>query len=188
MSNEKWDKKYLTAADPGEAVTVLTKNLHLLPDNGRAIDVACGLGANALLMAEQGLQVDAWDYSSVALDRLNQFARQKNLAINTRLIDLETREEWQDKFDVIVVSNFLFRPLAKQICLALNSNGLLFYETFTQQKCGDHGPSNPEFLLAKNELLSLFIELKPVIYSEERDCGDISQGFRNKAFLIARKD
>jgi len=41
--------------------------------------------------------------------------------------------------------------------------------------------------LAENELLHLFADLQIVVYREEGKIGDISQGFRNEALLIARK-
>ncbi len=45
------------ADGPGEVAQVLLRNRHLLPEQGRALDLACGRGANALWLAEQGLEV-----------------------------------------------------------------------------------------------------------------------------------
>ncbi|MDD1626440.1 MAG: methyltransferase domain-containing protein, partial [Methylococcaceae bacterium] len=64
------------------AVQVLTENEFLLPATGTALDLACGLGANAIYLAERGLAVTAWDISFVAIDKLTTYAVQQGLNIN----------------------------------------------------------------------------------------------------------
>jgi hypothetical protein len=63
----------------------------------------------------------------------------------------------------------------------------LFYQTFVRDKVSPQGPSNPEFLLAENELLTMFAPLRPRVYREECDLGDISQGLRNEALFVGQK-
>jgi tellurite methyltransferase len=75
----KWDQRYLCSDRFPPPVPVLSQNLHLLPSRGRALDLACGLGANALLLAEQGLEVVAWDLSPVAIERLRREAESRGL-------------------------------------------------------------------------------------------------------------
>jgi len=65
-----------------------------------------------------------------------------------------------ETFDVIVVSRFLERDICADIAAALKPNGVLFYQTFV------HGLSNPDYLLAPDELLSLFKELDVLEYYE----------------------
>jgi len=50
-SKAKWNERYRAATGELKASRVLKENLHLLPDHGRALDLACGLGANAILLA-----------------------------------------------------------------------------------------------------------------------------------------
>jgi tellurite methyltransferase len=45
-----------------------------LPDDGRALDLACGLGGNSILLAQQGLKVDAWDIADVPVAALQELA------------------------------------------------------------------------------------------------------------------
>ncbi len=187
MPNSRWQQIYRSKSDFGQASEVLLENQHLLPKTGKALDLASGLGANALFLASKGLECHAWDFSSIALDKLNSKAREQQLSIQTLEINLETMPFPNQRFDLIVVSQYLHRPLCDAICSALNPGGLLFYQTFCQQKVSPQGPKNPEFLLASNELLRLFSELSPVVYREERLIGDTSQGYRNKAMLIAQK-
>ena len=49
------------------------------------------------------------------------------------------------------------------------------------------GPSNPKFLLDKNELLHLCKDLEILVYREEGTTGCITQGWRNAAMIIAKK-
>jgi tellurite methyltransferase len=65
---------------------------------------------------------------------------------------------------------------------------LLFYQTFMHTRNDySRGPKNPEFCLMDNELLHLFADLQLIVYREEGDIGDTTQGFRDEAMLIARK-
>ncbi len=188
MTLSKWDKKFAAAAEPGKPATMLLQNSHLLPITGDALDIACGLGSSSLFLAEHGLNTSAWDSSFVALEKVQTFAAQQQLSINTKQIDLETPFIIENQYDVITVCHYLYRPLCPLIIDSLKPGGLLFYQTFTQHKTIDEGPSNPAFLLAKNELLELFSALSPVAYREESDYGNIDQGLRNIAYLVARKD
>ncbi|OMH39458.1 bifunctional 2-polyprenyl-6-hydroxyphenol methylase/3-demethylubiquinol 3-O-methyltransferase UbiG [Motiliproteus sp. MSK22-1] len=184
---DKWNQRYLKSSTPNSPAQVLTENLHLLPAQGRALELACGLGGNALLLAKQGLTTEAWDLSEVAINKLQQLSLENNLSINARVVDLNQEPPVAESYDVICVSAYLERTLCSAISNALKPGGLIFYQTFTQQKTDNTGPSNPDFLLESGELFALFADLIPVAYRQESDCGDLSRGLRNQAYLIARK-
>lgn len=186
---EKWDKRYSSeeiALDRPLAVQVLRDHLYLLPKKGCALDLACGLGANALLLAEAGLEAYAWDFSSVAIDKLNQQARLKGVSITTELRDVVDSPPQANSFDVVVVSRFLERSVFPHIIAALRENGLLFYQTFIRDKDPSVGPNTTDFLLGRNELLHLCQGLQVVYYSEEGRLGDCYKGIRNEAAIIAQ--
>ena len=182
----RWDERH-RAAEPGPPAAVLADNRHLLPARGRALDLACGLGGSALLLAEQGLEAEAWDYAPAALERVAARARERGLAVTTRERDVEACPPEPESFDVIVVAHFLHRPLAPLLCDALRPGGLLFYQTWSRARASDAGPSNPNFRLAEGELLTLFADLRPLVYREEGDQGDTRRGLRDVACLVARK-
>jgi SAM-dependent methyltransferase len=56
-------------------------------------------------------------------------------------------------FDAIVVTNYLHRPLFSHLLGALADDGILIYETFAEGNEKYGKPANPDFLLARNELL-----------------------------------
>ncbi|MGD7035961.1 class I SAM-dependent methyltransferase [Methylotuvimicrobium buryatense] len=184
----KWDAVYrLGEISDYRPAEVLSGNAFLLPQNGAALDLACGLGANARLLATAGLAVFAWDISTVAVEKLQDDADKKGLAIQAKQCAIDKKSFFGYRFDVIVISRFLDRSLCDAIIGALNPGGLLFYQTYTREKVVERGPNNPDFLLAEGELLELFAELKLIYYRENGSVGSIGLGLRNEAQFIGRK-
>ena len=184
----KWNhiySQYLQESYP--AVQVLTENEFLLPAVGTALDLACGLGANAVFLAEHGLAVTAWDISFIAIDKLRTYAVQQGLNINACQENIVADNFTECSFDVIVVSRFLDRTLSDAIIGALKPGGLLFYQTFTREKTSRKPPNNPDYLLTENELLALFSPLRVIYYRENALIGEQLRGLRNEAQFIGQK-
>jgi 2-polyprenyl-3-methyl-5-hydroxy-6-metoxy-1,4-benzoquinol methylase len=131
----KWDRIY-SERKPAQPIPaeVLLQNRHLLPKQGVALDLACGLGANSLLLAEQGLEVHAWDISSVAIAQLDKLAQQSGLEVHLQERDVSTQPPAPDSVDVLVVTHFLVRAMAADLVAALKPGGLLFYQTYCRDK------------------------------------------------------
>ena len=184
---KKWNERYRAATGEGQASRVLKENLHLLPDNGCALDLACGLGGNAILLAQQGLKVDAWDVADVPIAALQEIALERQLCIQAEVRDVEANPPVPETFDVIIVSYFLGRDIIPALIQALKPGGLIYYQTFTLQRVSDRGPQRAEFRLADQELLQLFSGLQVLFYREEGCVGDVQKGFRDEAMLIGRK-
>lgn len=184
----KWNHIY---SQPGQAchpaIQVLTENDFLLPTTGTALDLACGLGANAVFLAKQGLAVTAWDISSVAIDKLTAYAVQQGLNINACQQKITADSFNECSFDVIVVSRFLDRTLSDAIIGALKPDGLLFYQTFTREKTSPKPPNNPDYLLVRSELLALFSPLRVIFYRENALIGEQLRGLRNEAQFVGQK-
>lgn len=181
---KKWNERYRKTDAVPYAAQVLRENQHLLPSKGKALEVACGLGGNALLLAERGLDVVAYDISDVAVQRLTARARDQSLPLTAEVRDVTANPPPVSAFHVIVVSRFLERDLVTDLVKALLPGGLLFYQTFTRIKMSDAGPSNPAYRLGDNELLTLFSDLQILAYREEGVIGNATQGFRDEAMLI----
>jgi SAM-dependent methyltransferase len=182
---EKWNDYYKDAdIETATPASILQQNSYLLPKSGRALDLACGRAGNAQFLAKKGLIVDAFDLADNVIDALKQC---NHSAINPQIWNSETDKLAVAHYDVIVVSYFLQRNLFADIINALKIGGLLFYQTWSQQSIDATGPSNPDFRLQQGELLSLCADLRVVLYREEGTLGDIQQGQRNEAWLIAEK-
>ena len=184
----KWNKYYSsnikTPAPPSE---VLFFNQHLLPPKGVALDLACGYGSNSICLANNKLNVTAWDISHLALEELSIRSKDLGLVINCETRDVLQYPPEPNTFDVIVVSKFLDRQLIKHIRQAIKPNGLIFYQTFMKNRVDKLGPKNPNYQLDGNELLEFFNDWKLIFYREEDKIGNLKIGFRNQAMIIAQK-
>ena len=191
MNNQiknKWDEYYSSNIKrPPSPSEVLYFNQHLLPVKGNALDLACGYGSNAICLAMNGLNVSAWDISKIALEKLSLRSKEYDFIINCEIRDVQQQPPEPDTFDIIVVSKFLDRKLIKHICRAIKPDGLIFYQTFIQDRIKKLGPENPNYQLNKNELLDFFEDWKLIFYKEEGMTGDLSRGFRNQAMIISQK-
>jgi len=124
----------------------------LVATDARVLDLACGRGRHARFFAARGNRVVAVDRDAAALATL---AGEERIA--TRALDLETGH-WPlpgERFDAIVVANYLHRPLFPHLLAALADDGVLIYETFARGNEAFGRPSNPDFLLQRDELLQL---------------------------------
>jgi len=119
-----------------------------LRPGGAVLDVACGAGRHARLLAQLGFEVDAVDRDSSLFAGAPQNVR-------LRQADIESGP-WPyagQRFDGIVVTNYLHRPLLPTLVDSLEPGGVLIYETFARGNERFGKPSNPAFLLAPGELL-----------------------------------
>ncbi|MCK5666542.1 MAG: methyltransferase domain-containing protein [Thiotrichaceae bacterium] len=189
----KWNERYEKAYVPNQVINVLALNQHLLSGKGKSLDLACGLGGNALRMAELGYESHAWDISDSALEKVHEFAQERKLKLITRQCDVSQENVGLECFDVIIVSRFLLRELIPSLISALKPEGLIFYQTFVQQSSQadleetSAGPKNKHYRLERNELLDLFSKLDICYYREEAVLGDMDKGIRSEALLVAQK-
>ena len=133
----------------------------------RALDVACGSGRHALLLAAAGFEVHAIDRDAAAIEALRAAAGKLGLALRAEVRDLEaggadpaTPLDPAHACDLIVVFHYLHRPLFPALVRALAPGGLLLYETFTVDQAARGHPRNPAFLLEHGELPRLVAPLK----------------------------
>jgi len=138
---------------------------------GRALDLAAGQGRNALYLAQQGFEVEAWDRDEQALEALAPQARARGLSISTRVVDLEREPSIPvETFDLVVVFNYLQRTLIPSIIQSLRPGGVVVYQTFLiDNHLRFNHPRHREFCLEHNELLSLFSGFRVLAYREGQD-------------------
>jgi len=139
--------------------------LRFAPDaapGATALDLACGGGRHTRHLAARGYRVTAVDRD---LRGITDLAADKRVEIVQADLEgapwpLEGR-----RFDLVVVTNYLWRALLPRIVAAVGPGGMLIYETFA---CGNERfgkPSNPDFLLRDGELLEAVRgELKVLAY------------------------
>jgi SAM-dependent methyltransferase len=135
----------------------------LIGAGGRALDVACGSGRHARLLAARGLQVDAVDRDAQAIAELAGLA-----GIHAVCADIEAGA-WpfaERRYDAVVVTNYLHRPLFPTLLQSLGDGAVLLYETFARGNERYGRPSNPDYLLEPGELLRVAAGLFVVAYED----------------------
>lgn len=144
------------SAPTGAGSPWILRWLDHLPRGAAVLDFAAGSGRHARAAAERGLRVLAVDRDEQALARIGDGLVAGSPTIRVRVADLEAGP-WpfsvQERFDAVVVANYLFRPRFALLASLVAPGGLLVYETFAQGNERHGRPSNPDFLLEPGELL-----------------------------------
>ena len=168
---------------PGDPSAWLVASRDLLPAGGLALDVASGWGRNAVWLAAAGFEVVALDRNPARIAAVREHAVRHGLPVEARLADLEATPPALGSgiFDVVVVTNYLHRPLMPSIVGAVKRGGVLVYETFLAGQERRGRPTNPAFLLQAGELRRL---VAPLSILRERE-GDFDG--RLIASIVARK-
>jgi SAM-dependent methyltransferase len=141
----------------------VSRHAGLIPTTGRVLDLACGSGRHARMLAELGHTVLAVDKSFASTDSL-----QNHTNVELLETDLETAD-WPlagVRFAGIIVVNYLYRPHLAALIDNLQDDGVLIYSTFAAGNERFGRPRNPEFLLQPDELLQVFSERLEVIAHE----------------------
>jgi tellurite methyltransferase len=149
-----------------------------------ALDIACGSGREAVFLALQGFRTEAVDVLPDALDRCNDLARRHEVAVATRLSDVQAEPAiGADHYDLVCCFNFLHRPLMPVIARAVRPGGLVIYETFLREQRERFGrPLRDSHILKPEELPTWFEEWETLVFRE-----GMSGPRRIVASLIARK-
>jgi len=133
----------------------------LIRPGGRVLDLACGSGRHVRWLASQGFAVTGVDRDAAALEPLRGIAR-------VLVADLEGAP-WPlagARFDAVVVTHYLWRPLWPELLGALAEGGALIYETFADGNQTVGKPTRADFLLRHGELLDVTRGLRIVAYED----------------------
>ncbi len=163
----RWNRKYQDGIHSDTPSPVVVRHFRRAK-KGKALDIACGNGRNALFLAEKGFEVYALDISDVGLGSIPKRPKSLNLIC----ADLDAFVIPAMRFELIVNIHFLSRRLFPYIQEGLASGGILIFETYLEENtlksdkplCRDH-------LLRPNELLRAFLSLRILRYEEKRAKG-----------------
>ncbi|HEV7575944.1 MAG TPA: methyltransferase domain-containing protein [Caldimonas sp.] len=134
---------------------------HLIAPGGTVLDVAAGSGRHTTWLAARGHAVTAVDRDAGAMAPLGGIAA-------VVVADLEGAP-WPlagRRFDAVVVTNYLWRPLLPVLTASLGDGGVLLYETFAAGNETVGRPARRDFLLAPGELLGAAAGLRIVAYED----------------------
>jgi SAM-dependent methyltransferase len=174
----------LLTAHAGTAASGWVKRWsHLVAADASVLDVACGSGRHLRWFAERGARVTGVDRDAAAVAALQGLGR-------VIVADLEGGP-WPlagERFDAVVVTNYLWRPLWPSLRASLADGAVLIYETFALGNEAFGKPSNPDFLLRPGELLELCGGLRVVAYEDGVDGAPLRRVQRIAAVNSAAAD
>jgi len=134
-----------------------------------ALDLACGSGRHLRLLAGRGMRVCGVDRDAQALSHSEGLAELICADIEQGPWPLDGRQ-----FDLVLVSNYLWRPLLPLIRAAVAPGGWLIYETFADGQQHIGRPARPEFLLQPGELLRACEGLRIVAFEDGFDAAAVN--------------
>ena len=139
-------KRHKRNANPSEWII---EKIHNLEGCISLIDIACGYGRHTKILNKH-FNVTAVDINVDAIQSLQVLDN-----VIPVVCDLENEKNWpfeNSQYDIVLISNYLYRPKIYDLFNLVKKNGYLIYETFAvgNEKLGR--PRNPNFLLKPNEL------------------------------------
>ncbi|MBL4634677.1 MAG: class I SAM-dependent methyltransferase [Kofleriaceae bacterium] len=168
MKSQEWDKRYeekelVWSRGPNQFVVAEVTGM----TPGRALDLACGEGRNALWLSEQGWHVCGTDFSEVAIDKARARGQELGLTVDFQVADAAA--EITGSYDLILLA-YLHLPRAKlaqvlavaAAALAPLGSLLIIGHDLRNIKEGVGGPQDPDILQSPEGLRELLGDLQIV--------------------------
>lgn len=193
-----WDERYRRGEHAGlEPSELLVRTVEMLTGMAgagdaprRALDLACGAGRHALFLAARGFEVTAVDASPVAVEMVRERARERELTIDARVVNLETGEFVfePEAYDLVCDFHYLQREIFPRACASVRPGGLFVAAIHMTDEDAAIRPMNPDFLLRPGELRAQFDAWEILHYSEAKPrAKESGRHARREAQLIARR-
>jgi tellurite methyltransferase len=132
MILDEWNERYRNREELDHEPAQLLVDMASSLTPGRALDLACGAGRNAVWLAERGWEV-------VALDGAEEAIKLVPPGIDARVFDLETGEPLpfpDASFDLVLILFYLHRPLFAEAKRVLRPGGTIICAALTRGRFG----------------------------------------------------
>lgn len=162
MDRQHWDERYagddlVWSAEPNR---FLVAEVEALPA-GRALDLACGEGRNAVWLAERGWDVTGVDFSNVGLDKARHLAQARGVSAQWELADATEYAPPPEGFDLVIVM-YLHLPAAARraafgnagAAVAVGGTILVVGHDITNPNEGWGGPPDPAVLYGPEDVVA----------------------------------
>ena len=162
MDSNQWNDRYATeelvwTADPN---IFLAAEAGTLPP-GRAVDLACGEGRNAVWLAEQGWNATGVDFAEVGLDKGRRLAAERGVDVTWICADATAWAPPDGGYDLVAVCYLQLPDDQRRRALgvagrALATGGTLLVVAHdsTNLAGGTGGPPNPDVLYRPDDVLA----------------------------------
>jgi 2-polyprenyl-3-methyl-5-hydroxy-6-metoxy-1,4-benzoquinol methylase len=192
VKREDWNRRYGEI----ESLWSLTPNRFLVAEAadlrpGRALDLACGEGRNAIWLAEQGWQVTAVDYSDVAIEKARRRAADEDVKVDFHVRDLLAFKPEHRAYELVVVLYLQLPAAERRHVLAMAADavahgGTLLLVGHDQLNAteGVGGPSDPDVLYTPDDIVAELPGLE--IEKAERVLRDVDDSDRPAIDALVR--
>jgi cyclopropane fatty-acyl-phospholipid synthase-like methyltransferase len=197
---ERWNKRF--SADEyifgkGPNAFLAAQRARFRPGM-RALCVSDGEGRNSVWLASLGLDVTAFDFSPVAIEKARALAREAGVEVDYRLSDIFRWEWTRGAYDAVVVIFTQFMgaaaraPLFAGMQATLRPAGLLVMQGYTpkQLEYATGGPKEVENLYTAALLRESFGAMEILHLAEHEDVvdeGPAHKGMSALVDMVARK-
>ena len=197
---QTWNKRFATedfifGTAPNEW---LREQAHVWPPGRRVLCVADGEGRNSVWLAQQGLQVDAFDIADVGVAKARQLANRQRVPVNFSVADCDAYDYGEARYDGVAAIFVQFADpemrarLFARIVSSLKPGGTLVLQGYTprQLEYRTGGPPYASHLYTEAMLREAFADFEVL---ELRDYeADLTEGSQHKGRsaligLVARK-
>jgi SAM-dependent methyltransferase len=161
MDSASWDHRYggrelIWTGDPNRFLVAETETLA----PGRAIDLACGEGRNAIWLAERGWRTVGVDFSKVGLQKARQLADARGVSVEWVAANLLEYRPEPRAFDLVLVFYLQVpagerQPIVRAAADAVAPDGtfLLVAHDSTNLQHGYGGPQSPAVLYTAHDVI-----------------------------------
>ncbi len=164
----RWDERYRTQGyvwglEPNVFVAELTEDL----PPGRALDLGCGQGRNAIWLARRGHEVTGIDLSPVAIDQARRLAADAGVEVTFEAADLTTWDPGDRTWDLIVLSYLQLPADARRTvhqtavkALAPGGRIVVVAHHLDNLERGIGGPPDPAVLCTEDDVVADLVGLE----------------------------
>ncbi|WKA54528.1 class I SAM-dependent methyltransferase [Planococcus shixiaomingii] len=193
MWNDRFkSEKYVYGTEPN----VFLKEIQPIL-SGNVLSIAEGEGRNAVFLAEQGLNVTAWDYAEAGLDKVGKLAAKQGVHVDTELVDLAEANWQQNQWDGIVCIFGHFpeevrKKTVKGVKEAVKPGGYFIAEVYSHYQIPyqSGGPKEVNFLYRPEDFLLEFSDWRIVHFfmgEVTRHEGDFHNGLSHVIQFVGQK-
>jgi hypothetical protein len=188
------DEDYVYGSEPNVFLADIQKKLQL---SGDTLAIAEGEGRNAVFLAEQGMNVTAWDYAESGLAKTKKLAESRGVTVSTELVDLNDVYWEKEKWDqlVCIFGHFpteLRKKTLQGIKETIKPGGHFVTEVYSiyQIPYGSGGPKDLDFLYNPEEFLQVFSDWRIIHFcmgEVTRHEGKLHKGLSHVIQLVGQK-
>lgn len=188
------NENYVYGTNPNVFLADIHKKLNL---SGEALAIAEGEGRNAVYLAQQGMNVTAWDYAQSGLAKTEKLAKDRNVTVQTKLVDLNEANWDKDYWDELICIFGHFPEALRTKTLegvkeAVKPGGYFISEVYSvyQLPYKSGGPQNVELLYKPEEFLNVFSDWRIVHFfmgEVVRNEGELHNGLSHVIQFVGQK-